>query len=255
MCPIHELPAGVRKPGEAPDSGRIYDVERDAIAAWRAAETVFADPGADAGITQAPSPNQSAVQYPVDVHSEARTNATQAAASLRPVYIFVGGYRDDVDKNVWNYYHDEFEPKHPGQAFYYSWDAGEAIKSFIKGLPDGTPVNLIGHSWGADTAAKIAAAPDGKISTLITVDPVSRPLPGFAAVRSHTKVWIDVNAKPTDHSNLSNIVAGFGGDWGNGPNGAATTYIEAVENHAEFTKMMRTEGPDGRTPEQMLLGR
>jgi hypothetical protein len=44
MCPIDELPPG-RKPGEAPGPGQSYDVMRDAIAAWRAAEEVFADPG------------------------------------------------------------------------------------------------------------------------------------------------------------------------------------------------------------------
>jgi len=36
MCPIDERPPGVRRPGDAPAPGQAYDVERDAIAAWRA---------------------------------------------------------------------------------------------------------------------------------------------------------------------------------------------------------------------------
>jgi hypothetical protein len=51
MCPIDELPPG-RKPGEAPGPGQAYDIMRDAIAAWRAAEAVFADPGRFAGIVR-----------------------------------------------------------------------------------------------------------------------------------------------------------------------------------------------------------
>jgi hypothetical protein len=51
MCPIDELPPG-RKPGEAPGPGQSYDVMRDAIKAWRAAQAVFADPGRFAGIVR-----------------------------------------------------------------------------------------------------------------------------------------------------------------------------------------------------------
>jgi len=249
MCPIDELPPGVRKPGEAtapdmPGSG-------DPVAAWRTMNAVFADPGRFAGIVASDS-GQRGVQY-AEVSRNVKTDASQTDAPPRPVYIFVGGYKDDVYENVWNYYID-FESKHPGQAFYFSQAAPERIKDFIASLPKGTPVNLIGHSYGADTAAKIFESSTGKINTLITIDPVSWGRPDFAVVRSHTNVWIDVDATPTEHMEGSNVAAALGGDWGSAPKNAVTTYIKAVENHAEFTKMMRTKGPDGRTPEQILLG-
>jgi hypothetical protein len=41
-----------REPGEAPGPAQSHDIERDAIAAWRAAEAVSADPGRFAGIVR-----------------------------------------------------------------------------------------------------------------------------------------------------------------------------------------------------------
>jgi predicted alpha/beta hydrolase family esterase len=163
------------------------------------------------------------------------------------VYIFVGGFNDAHDKNVQRYY-DTFKRTHPGQAYYFSWVSDVEIKKFIASQPAGTPVNLIGHSYGADTAAKIVEQSDKKINMLITIDPVSLRRPDFAVVRSNTNTWIDVDAAPTEHSRPSNVLAGVGGDWGTLPKEAATIYIKSAANHEEFTKMMQTEGPDKRHP-------
>jgi hypothetical protein len=56
--PFMFVPHGC-EPGEAPEPGQSYDVMRDAIAARRAAEEVFADPGRFVGIVRTAADQQS----------------------------------------------------------------------------------------------------------------------------------------------------------------------------------------------------
>jgi hypothetical protein len=79
MCPVDELPPGVRKPGEAPGPGQNYDVMTDAIAAWRQAEDVFANPARAAGIVVAVSDTTTTSNTP-----GASANADPAPGSAGP---------------------------------------------------------------------------------------------------------------------------------------------------------------------------
>ena len=99
------------------------------------------------------------------------------------------------------------------------------------------PVTLIGHSYDGDTAAEVALALPGRINMVITIDPVSLIKPDYQQLSTAT-TWIDVNAVGGSIFQRSNIIAGFGGAWGSGPNGVAAAYLPVNTVHANFSGMM-----------------
>jgi pimeloyl-ACP methyl ester carboxylesterase len=113
-------------------------------------------------------------------------------------------------------------------------------------------IDLIGHSWGGDTAATIAENSPRKIDMLITIDPVSVNRPDMNAVRNNTVTWIDVNASTTSSWTFANMVAGVGGAWNDAPKAYADAFINASANHEEFSKMMGTSGNGYHSPSFML---
>jgi len=68
----------------------------------------------------------------------------------------VGGLRDHNSAVVYNEY-ERFKFARPDvPSRYFPHDANRDIANYIQTLPDGVPVTLIGHSWGGDTAARVA---------------------------------------------------------------------------------------------------
>jgi pimeloyl-ACP methyl ester carboxylesterase len=98
-------------------------------------------------------------------------------------------------------------------------------------MPKNRQINLIGHSYGGDTAADIAGIIPNKIHTLITIDPVGRSDPDFKQVRKNTKIWINVNAVSSAISG-GDIAALAGGMWNDSPEGYADIHIRAPYTHA-----------------------
>jgi pimeloyl-ACP methyl ester carboxylesterase len=119
-------------------------------------------------------------------------------------------------------------------------------------LPADARINLIGHSYGGDTAAKAAAAASRPINLLVTIDPVSLIRPSKATVEAHVNHWIDVDAVTGGRGGVANDIAGIGGAWNAWPEGTANVFARVAADHNEFTKMMTTPGPDGLTPQQAL---
>jgi hypothetical protein len=211
------------------------------------------------------------------------------SCAVRTTDIFIGGLRDGTDRNVLNYY-EFFRAAHPDSPLssskYFSWDGtspdgGEMLPAFITQLPAGTIVNLIGHSYGGDTAARVAAHSSRQIHLLITIDPVGgrsvpdfpnpsvrrRPstpgwpgilLPLFKSLRPIVAMWVDVNANPAA-DDPSDEVADAGGKWNALPDAPVRyddIYIPARGcHHAEFSKMMIFKGTTGKSAEDILLGR
>jgi pimeloyl-ACP methyl ester carboxylesterase len=188
------------------------------------------------------------------------------------VEIFVGGAFDGTFQPVRGYY-NKYLADHP-TARYFSHDAPDAIRDALAGVPDAEPINLIGHSWGGDTAAYIAARYRRKINILITVDPVGHnwlgevpppeddyPHPGrprsvdytsfFMMIRAGCDKWVDVDAVPEAWYHGSNLVAGIGGYWGADVKDIAHVYIPAPYDHGEFTKLLRS-GKNGLSAESIL---
>ena len=70
---------------------------------------------------------------------------------------------------------------------------------WVAAEPQGTRIVLVGHSYGGDTAAQVAAtlgAQGRPVDTLITVDPVGRGVnEGFLArVRAGSCEWVNIRA-------------------------------------------------------------
>jgi len=121
-------------------------------------------------------------------------------------------------------------------------------------LPPDARINVIGHSYGGDTAAKAVAATGKGVDLLITIDPVSAFKPVMAAVAARAGQWIDVDAVPEGGMSGPDIYATKGGSWGFLPQGTADVFIGAPFHHEQFTRMMGAAGPDGISPRQALQG-
>jgi len=135
---------------------------------------------------------------------------------------------------------------------YFSHSDSSAIQAFINSQPADEPINLIGHSWGGNIAAKITEDSPRQINLLITIDPVGVNRPDFNAVRNNAITWIDVNAATPSSMTLANVIAGFGGAYNSAVKPYADAFINASANHEEFAKMMGMSGNGYNSPKFML---
>jgi hypothetical protein len=183
--------------------------------------------------------------------------APTGKAAVTPRYVFVGGWGDhDFFHNV-ERYADDFRQTHGGDVQYFTWTDKDGVKNAITGAPAGTPVYGIGHSYGGNTLAQAIGelAPNGvHVAKAITIDPVGQSsVPdGF---RSAVGQWINVTAVPAYPNPINgDWAASAGGKGGQLPVDQADETYNVGTHHANFTEMMRTLGPDGVSPEQILLG-
>jgi pimeloyl-ACP methyl ester carboxylesterase len=171
------------------------------------------------------------------------------------VNIFIGGALD----------RDGFQPVRSsrvldrdvyGTNYYATHTQGDQVSAFIRNLPPNTSVNVIGHSWGGDTAAEIATENSSRISVLVTVDPVSLPIsrPDFGTVRSSVGAWININAtnNPNKPNGGGNFWAGVGGAWNDSPRGFSDLFISAPYNHGDFNAMMHYPFAGSRNVNELL---
>ncbi|HEV2681403.1 MAG TPA: alpha/beta fold hydrolase [Rhodanobacter sp.] len=188
--------------------------------------------------------------------------STYAAVSNSPLMridplglrdIFIGGAGDSSSQIVGSYY-AQYHQSHP-DSNYFTWDQQDQILALVNSLNKNEPINLIGHSYGGDTAARVAQKACRQVDMLITIDPVSR-FHGhdYADIAAHAKLWVDVNGTGGSAFQISNFIAGLGGAWNSGPQGFATSYIGADNVHADFNGMMNAVGPGARSPIQVLTG-
>lgn len=134
----------------------------------------------------------------------------------------------------------------------FTWDEAAEAEAFIRSQPPGTRVRLVGHSYGGDTAAQIAArmgAAGQPLDMLVTIDPVGRGASTgfFDRVRQGTRRWIDVNATGGSSFERSNLIAGFGGSWDYTPMGHADEFINVPVRHIDFAHMMEAVTANGRS--------
>ncbi|GLQ96839.1 type IV secretion protein Rhs [Dyella mobilis] len=168
--------------------------------------------------------------------------------------IFVGGFGDGTSGIVQSYYNN-YHQNNPDSA-YYSWTDLNGILQDIANTPAGDPINLIGHSYGGDTAATAAQESCRKVNLLITIDPVSR-FHNFnmQAIENAVGTWVDVDAEGNNPFQPSNFIAGIGDAWDGAPNGIADSYIQDNGvNHEDFQSMMNASGPGVNSPAQVLAG-
>lgn len=123
-------------------------------------------------------------------------------------------------------------------------------------LGEGQRLALIGHSWGADAALRVARRLEGDVM-LIGADPVAKPSlplsywqgrPASARFVLH----VDAVAEAPDRSDR---VKSFGYLAGGGVHRAwreADVTIPTGLNHWNFAGMMRARGEDGKSAEDWL---
>jgi pimeloyl-ACP methyl ester carboxylesterase len=167
--------------------------------------------------------------------------------------IFAGGFGDgDTGKAIVGSYVHTYAATHEG-AKYFDWDQAPEILKYLDALPPTEQVDLIGHRYGGDTVANIAARYGRRINVLVTIDPVGHTGKAtLGLIKSNSTVWVDVSAKPKGWFNGSNIVAGIGSDWGDAPKGIAGVYIEAPFDHEQFEPLVNAPGPDGLSAAMIL---
>lgn len=183
---------------------------------------------------------------------------TPDGQEVKRANIFVGGSGDSTfGHNVLNsssLHRDTY-----GDNYYATNDQDKEISKQISHLPKGHEINLIGHSWGGDTAAKAAVANPGKVRLLITIDPVSISRPDFKKVKGSVGTWVNVYAAGNPESSIlenglqGGLASVIGREWGDAPKGRADIFISAPYNHADFTRMMFYDG--GSNSAQAILNR
>ncbi len=145
--------------------------------------------------------------------------------------------------------HVRFDHDRPGQ-----------ILDAIADAPPDTRIVLVGHSWGADQAAQIAARLGAKglaVDMLVTVDPVGRGLSEnfMERVRNGADQWVNIRATGGGPLERSNLIARIGGTYGNAPDAFAHRTIEAPFNHGNFGALLRHAPVGGGSAWSAILRR
>ncbi len=178
----------------------------------------------------------------------------------RVVVVFISGAADRMDARAVANYTQTFPTTEWRSYRDFAWDEASQAEAFIRSQPEGTRIRLVGHSYGGDTAAQIAArlgAAGHPLDMLVTVDPVGRGTSSgfFERVRQGTRRWINVNATGGSSFQRSNIWAGLGGSWNYAPMGHADDFINAPVPHIEFAEMMDRSLANGRSIRLEVLAR
>jgi pimeloyl-ACP methyl ester carboxylesterase len=168
--------------------------------------------------------------------------------------IFVGGAGDNrLNGGVRTYVERAFRLAFPQVPFRrFEWFQGGSLARHVQAQPDGARIRVLGHSWGADAAARLAArlGQAGRpLDLLVTIDPVSRRVDDtfLAQVRAGARRWFNVNATGGGGYHPSDTVAWVGGAWNHRPRRFADLCVDAAVPHSYFGAMMGARGPDGRT--------
>jgi len=163
---------------------------------------------------------------------------------------FVGGALDGVMKALKDIA-VEFQQANPGVAVaYFSYAQGKGLQHWVEAQDKATDhhVAVIGHSWGADTAAS-RVAKGMPVKLLVTFDPVSTHRPNFKDVRKSSGTWININGtgikgrgRPFSVFRIRPAIAGIlvhiAGAWNDAPALVASLHYRVGVNHAECSRVI-----------------
>ena len=165
--------------------------------------------------------------------------------------ILVSGFLDQSFGRAVLNFEAAFREAYPQVATHrFTFDQRRAIERLIAAQPPGTRVRLIGHSWGGNTAAKIAerlGAMEQPLDLLMTLDPVGRgATPAFfRRVRRGARRWVNVNAVGGRPLGLSDVTRRLGDAYDGGPRGHAHEFIDAPLEHRQFGSMLSQRTSSG----------
>ncbi|MDO6965233.1 alpha/beta fold hydrolase [Rhizobium alvei] len=163
--------------------------------------------------------------------------------------IFVGGFMDKEISNIVKQYAEQHKAYYNSigvkrDVRYYDHKEKDKIEKAIKEIAKkNEPINIVGHSWGATTAANAARNAKQKIDNLITVDPVG--VEGLGKKKPNfIDNWVNVEAKPPK-GNFSDAIA-RAGNLGRGvsflPTKTADRNVITDAHHEQFGPMMNLIG-------------
>jgi pimeloyl-ACP methyl ester carboxylesterase len=192
--------------------------------------------------------------------AEASHSDAGADAASRPLLIFIGGAGDGTLRKVGQVV--DWLRARPDAArrevhYFLHWQKG-VVLALIAAQPPGRPIRLIGHSWGGNAAARVAAALGLRgrpVDLLVTIDPVTRGIgPAFLAqVKAGARHWINVRAGGAAAFDYSDLVAAIGGPYGEAPRDHADQHLVLPHPHAAFAAMLQGRLPEGPSLLDLLL--
>jgi RHS repeat-associated protein len=161
--------------------------------------------------------------------------------------IFVGGGADACCTGITRDYAEQWQRQYPDrQIIYRSQTDGEIISGDIEAAQDaGFAVDVIGHSYGATTAARAITESYGEVRNFITIDPVGR-LDGMGGERpDNIENWLNVVAEPSAaNRTFDDTIAWLGGHPSALPVDEADTNVTLDATHGNFAGMMRASGAE-----------
>jgi pimeloyl-ACP methyl ester carboxylesterase len=181
-----------------------------------------------------------------------------ATRNKSPAEIFIGGAGDEHSRLVLSYAEARQARLQTQRPVHYMphWNFNAAARLAKALLHDGHLVALVGHSWGGDTAVRIARQLEGDVF-VVGADPVSKPVTRITAQDARpaaAKFVLHIDAAPRayDRSDLVKAAGFLAG--GSVPRifQEADVHIDTPLNHWNFTGMMKMAGPDGRSAEDWL---
>ncbi|MBY0337188.1 MAG: hypothetical protein K2X11_11280 [Acetobacteraceae bacterium] len=201
-------------------------------------------------------------QRSLDEARQIAARAEEAARRAEQGNVFVaviGGFGDSKWGHAPGLLRDQRDEIGSRRAAAFQHFEMDRINDAIVAQPAGTRIILIGHSWGADTAAQIVASLGQRgrtIDTLVTVDPVGRGVSDdfLQRVSAGAGRWINVQAVGGGTLDPSNLIARVGGPYGDRPAAFATEHLRSPYSHAEFQRMLLHPGSSNRPLLVDILG-
>lgn len=130
--------------------------------------------------------------------------------------IFIGGAWDRSQSKIVRTYVRQLQLRNPDRNIaYFSQDDTARATAYANSVPDTEPLNIIGHSYGADTAVKVSRQTTRRVTTLVGVDPVSQI--GRSRDTRPPNVDTVVTVDATGPGLFSNAIEGVGRFIGRGP--------------------------------------
>ena len=119
----------------------------------------------------------------------------------------------------------------------YTWDQKDKVISDIRAIKESNPsepINIVGHSYGGDTAFLVARDCECEVNSLVTLDPVSWLTPDTSKP-SNVSDWVNLIPAGDGYS-FGDFLADIGGQWGTQDD--ATNIMVPNSNHEDVEKML-----------------
>ncbi|MGY1457034.1 RHS repeat-associated core domain-containing protein [Luteimonas sp. A534] len=153
--------------------------------------------------------------------------------------IYIGGGGDKNGSQIVQSYAAAQQQLHPDRDIqYFSWrESGSISEAMSKGLADGEPLNVIGHSLGGSQAIKHANDSGATITNLVTIDPVGEQA-GNGVKPANTENWVNIAADPGTGDRSDKVASVGHAVFGATNTSGATTSQTSNAHHGYFNTMM-----------------